>query len=154
MKHIISILLFTLLLPSYASDDNSLVIYLNSGTKILFPVKDNPQITFEDNLLCINTERYHITDVKKYVFSKNEEVSIQGVEGDNKSNVRLLDGERIVINAKDSKASVRIYSSNGIEHKVKSEKQSDGSIVVSMSGLAPDTYIIAVGDETIKIRKR
>lgn len=156
MRHILLLFLFLSFTPSHATENNSLVIYLNSGTKIIFPVEDKPLITFEGNILCINTERYQITDVKKYTFSRNEEVSIQEIEDDkNNATFRVIDGERIaIINAKDPSVDVHIYSSKGIEHNVNKENDADGNIVIDMAGLMPDIYIIAIGNETIKIRKR
>lgn len=155
MKYILLIFTFVVAQLSHATENNSLVIYLNSGTKIIFPVEDKPMITFEGNILCINTERYQITDVKKYTFSRNEEVSIQEVEDDkNNATFRVIDGERIAINAKDPSIDVHIYSSKGMEHNVNKENDADGNIVIDMAGLMPDIYIIAIGNETIKIRKR
>lgn len=154
------IILFTLLFVaitslSHAAEKNSLVIYLNSGTKVAFPIDEKPQITFEGSILCINTERYQITDVKKYTFSRNEEVSIQEVEeGNDSPNFRILEGEKIAVKAQDPSAAIHIYSSKGVEHAVNTETDANGYTVMDMAGLMPDVYVIAIGDETFKIRKR
>lgn len=155
MRYILFLFIFATILPSYAAENNSLVVYLNSGATLLFPVAEKPQLTFEGSILCINTNRYQISDVKKYTFSKNEATGLQEIEGgENKLDFNFLEGEKISIRVKDPSVVVRIYSSNGIEHAVKRESGTNGSIVVDMASLMPDVYIIAVGEETIKIRKR
>ena len=144
-----------IILPSHAAENNSLVIYLNSGARIVFPVEEKPQLTFEGSILCINTERYQISDVKKYTFSKNEAAGIQEVEGGNSNlNFNFLEGEKIAISVKTPSVVIRIYSSNGTEYAVKRENDTNDNVVIDMAGLMPDVYIVAVGEETLKIRKR
>ena len=155
MRHILFILTLAIILPSHAAENNSLVIYLNSGARIAFPVEEKPQLTFEGSILCINTDRYQISDVKKYTFSKNEAAGIQEVEGGNSNlNFNFLEGEKIAISVKAPSVVIRIYSSNGTEYAVKRENDTNGNVVIDMVGLMPDVYIVAVGEETLKIRKR
>ena len=155
MRHFLFILTLAVILPSHAAESNSLVIYLNSGARIVFPVEEKPQMTFEGSILCINTDRYQISDVKKYTFSRNEAAGIQEVEGGkNNLDFNFLDGEKMAISVKDPSVSIRIYSSNGTEYAVKRENGTNGNVVIDMAGLTPDVYIVAVGEETLKVRKR
>ncbi|MBQ9667056.1 MAG: hypothetical protein IJV33_11400 [Bacteroidaceae bacterium] len=150
-----SFFFFFLFASIYASATNHLTLYLNSGTTLSFPVEEKPQITFEGNVLCINTERYQITDVRKYTFSKNEEVGIEAVEVDKKGvALTRLDGEKIAVSVKDADAAVCVYSSNGIEQNVGKAVDADGRIVLNLEGLMPDVYVISIGSETFKIRKK
>lgn len=153
MRRFLFVLLFAVVLPSHAAENNFLVVHLHSGTRLTFSVEEKPQITFEGSILCINTERYQISDVRKYTFDGNEEADIQEIEG-SKNSFKFLDGERISVSVKDPSAIVRIYSSKGIEYPVKRENNANGNVVINMTGLMPDVYIITIGDETIKIRKR
>ena len=153
MKHITFFLFLFISLSTHAT--NHLILYLNSGTTLSFPVDEKPQITFEGNVLCINTERYQITDVRKYTFSKNEEVGIEAVEVDKKGvALTRLDGEKIAVSVKDTDAAVCVYSSNGIEQKVNNVVDADGRIVLNLEGLMPDVYVVSIGSETFKIRKK
>lgn len=156
MKYnLIFIVCFILTIRVHATEANNLILYLNSGTTISFPVDEKPQITFEGNVLCINTERYQITDVRKYTFSKNEEVGIEAVEVDKKGvALTRLDGEKIAVSVKDTNGAVCVYSSNGIEQKVGKAVDADGRIVLNLEGLMPDVYVISIGCETFKIRKK
>lgn len=155
MKNCISFLFFIASVTCCAMETNNLILYLNSGTTLSFPVDEKPQITFEGNVLCINTERYQITDVKKYTFSKNEAVGIETVEA-GKDGVAMtrLDGEKIALRAKDASAVVHIYSSKGVEQNVHRTIGTDGQVILDLTGLMPDVYVIVVGDETHKIRKK
>lgn len=156
MKYnLIFIVCFILTIRVHATETNNLILYLNSGISLSFPVAEKPQITFEGNVLCINTERFQITDVKKYTFSKNEAVGIETVEA-GKDGVAMtrLDGEKIALRAKDASAVVHIYSSKGVEQNVHRTIGTDGQVILDLTGLMPDVYVIAVGDETHKIRKK
>lgn len=155
MKNSFSILFFFLALKLCAISHNHLILYLNSGTQLSFSVEDKPQITFEGNVLCINTDRFQIADVKKYTFSENEAVGIETVEA-SKDGVALtrLDGEKIAVSMKDVSAAVHVYSSKGVEQNIHKTIGTDGQVILDLTGLMPDVYVIAAGDETLKIRKK
>lgn len=138
-----------------ASTPNNIIIYLSSGTTLSFSVEEKPQITFEGNLLCVNTERFQITDVKKYTFSENEAVGIETMDA-GKGGLALtrLDGEKIAVSVKDASVVVRVYSSKGIEQNIHKVISKDGKVILDLTGLMPDVYVIAIGDETLKIRKK
>lgn len=155
MKNSIFFLLFVFSLATQAIETNHLTIYLHSGAQLSIPVEEKPQITFEGNVLCINTERFQITDVKKYTFSENEAVGIETIEaGKDGMAVKQLEGEKIAVNVKDTKAVVRVYSTNGVERNVRQSLGPDGQVILDLTGLMPDVYVISVGSETFKIRKK
>ena len=139
----------------HTAPTNHLTLYLSSGTTLSFPVEDKPQITFEGNVLCISTERFQITNVRKYTFSENEALAIETVEA-NKEGVELtkLEGEKIAVSVKDASAVVRVYSSKGVEQNIHKAVGTDGQVILDLTGLMPDVYVISVGEETLKIRKK
>jgi len=94
MKNSFSLLFFFFALKLCAIGHNHLVLYLSSGTTLTIPVEEKPQITFEGTVLCINTERYQMTDVKKYTFSENETVGIETVEAGKDGVVKRSGAER------------------------------------------------------------
>jgi hypothetical protein len=140
---------------AHATPINHLTLYLSSGTTLSFPVEEKPQITFEGNVLCISTERFQITNVKKYTFSENEALAIETVEAE-KGDLALtkLEGEKIAVSVKDASAVVRVYSSKGVEQSVHKAVGTDGRVILDLTGLMPDVYVISVGEETLKIRKK
>lgn len=153
MKKLLFIIFSLPTLLSHAT--NHLTIYLHSGAQISIPVEEKPQITFEGNVLCINTERFQITDVKKYTFSENEAVGIETIEaGKDGMAVKQLEGEKIAVNVKDTKAVVRVYSTNGVERNVRQSLGPDGQVILDLTGLMPDVYVISVDSKTFKIRKK
>lgn len=144
---------FMCCLEANADNGNNLIVYFNSGTKITLPVSEKPQITFEGNVLCVNTERYQFTDVKKYTFSKNEELSIEVIEADGKQ-LTKLDGEKLAVKTKGDKEALHVYSSKGIMQKVNQQMGSDGTVVLDIMGMPADVYIIKIGDKSFKFRKK
>lgn len=140
---------------THANDTNHLVIHLSSGTRLTLPVEDRPQITFDDNVLCISTERFLFSDVRKYTFSENDAVGIEAIDAD-KTGVSLkrLDGEQIAVSVKDASAAVRVYSASGVEQPIRHTASKDGAVILDLTGLALGVYVISAGGETLKIRKK
>lgn len=155
MRSLLFILFTTWAFLTHASDTNHLVIHLSSGTLLTLPVEDRPQITFDGNVLCINTERFQFSDVRKYTFSENDAVGIEAIDAD-KTGVSLkrLDGEQIAVSVNDASAAVRVYSASGVEQPIRHTASKDGAVILDLTGLAPGVYVISAGGETLKIRKK
>ncbi|MDE6722447.1 MAG: hypothetical protein K2J84_09935 [Bacteroidaceae bacterium] len=152
-------LLFTLFTAwaslTHASDTNYLVIHLSSGTRLTLPVEDRPQITFDGNVLCISTERFLFSDVLKYTFSENDAVGIEAIDADKPGvSLKRLDGEKIAVRVKDASAMVRVHSTNGVEQPIRRTAGEEGAVILDLTGLVPGVYMISVGGETLKIRKK
>ena len=154
MKFILFFLLYSLPIHIFATDTNKLLIHLKSGAILSFNIDEKPQVIFEGSVLCINTNRFQISEVKKYTFSKNEELGIESVEEKKNMTLTQLDGEKIAVSVKDTGEAVHVYSANGIEQYVSKFVNNDGEIVIDFAGLLPDIYLITIGSETIKIRKK
>lgn len=145
------LLLFFFSIPAGAS--NHLVLYLVSGTTLTIPAEERPQITFEGNVLCISTERFQISAVRKYTFSENEALSLETLDEDDKS-IKRLDDMRIAVRPKVPSANVRVLSTNGTEQPVHKTVDAEGCAVIDLTGLMPDVYVISIGNETFKIKKK
>lgn len=155
MRSLLFILFTTWASLTHARDTNHLVIHLSSGTRLTLPVEDRPQITFDGNVLCVSTERFQFSDVRKYTFSENEAVGIEAIDAD-KTGVSLkrLDGEQIAVSVNDASAMVRVYSASGVEQPIRHTASKDGAVILDLTGLVPGVYVISAGGETLKIRKK
>lgn len=156
MRSLLFILFTTWASLTHASDTNHLVIHLSSGIRLTLPVEDRPQITFDDNVLCVNTERFLFSDVRKYTFSENDAVGIEAIDADRSGvSLKRLDGEQIAVSVKDaSSAMVRVYSASGVEQPIRHTASKDGAVILDLTGLVPGVYVISAGGETLKIRKK
>lgn len=150
MKNVYLILLL-MIIACNISATNNLVLYLYSGTTISFPIEDQPKIVFEDGVISISTERFQINNVQKYTFSENEALSIEGVDTDE---VKMYQGDKIVVDLNSVSDKVSVYSSKGLEQAVSAVKTDERKVVLDMSNLQPDVYVISVGNKSFKIRKK
>ncbi|MDE5999928.1 MAG: hypothetical protein K2H04_07670 [Bacteroidaceae bacterium] len=155
MRSLLFILITAWASLTHASDTNYLVIHLSSGTRLTLPVEDRPQITFDGSVLCISTERFLLSDILKYTFSENDAVGIETIDADKPGvSLKRLDGEKIAVGVKDASAMVRVYSASGVEQPIRRTASEEGAVTLDLTGLVPGVYVISVGGETLKIRKK
>ena len=131
-----------------------LLVHLSSGDKVAFKLDDTPIITFDGGVMTIATQRWQITDVRKYTIA-DYATSIVGNNADAETNGRWSeDGRYFCIHLNDRSAKVRMYTAGGIEVPLTCKADNDGIIRIDMSRMGYDIYLLTVGNETIKIRRR
>ena len=74
-KIILSLAIAGLSLAAAAED--CLVVHLSGGKKVAFAIAKRPKVTFDGGVVCIQTERLQIQNVKKYTIEDVDLVNIE-----------------------------------------------------------------------------
>lgn len=143
---------FVLYLPCMSkTDKDCLIVFFSNESYAVFPIKNTPKITFDDGVIQILTERYQIMNVRKYIFENAENVGIEETI-ENQNLLFSKDGNVITLSPKGK--AIKVFTSSGIELPINSNNIRHGIQSVDLSDYAPGVYIISIGNESIKIRKR
>lgn len=122
-----------------------LVVELKSGIHITLPITERPKITFDGTMMSIGNGDYQIENVRKWMVGDPEEIA-QSVEiVKTQDAIRYNDGVLIV----GADKNVHICNAAGVEMPVSVRNGQ-----VDMRALPADIYLIRVGKETLKIRKK
>ena len=136
--------------------DKLLVIETTDGTKTVFSLSANPEMTFNGQTMLFNvgaqSHSFEITNVAQYYF-EDDVSAIDGLESV-KLRLRYAGSEKVIIEGISPHADVRLYSTNGtlINGSVAT---ANGQAVISLSSLPKGIYIISVNkNQNIKIHKK
>jgi len=148
MKHLL-LTLFTLATLSVQADDYSyLTTQMQDNTENSVKLTEVKKITFSATEVKIYTTSdiltYALTDMKKIYFA-SEPTDVKSLKSESKS-LKSINGTLEV----NGTGLLRVYSSSGILLQVAQVK---GSANVSLESLSKGTYIIAFGDESIKVTR-
>ena len=118
----------------------SLLITLKDGTQVYYLLggERNPVMQFpNEKTVSINDDRYTITEVSRFEISKTDDpTGIEKhslyVEGDRQIEIYTLDGKKV-------------YSKTS---------SADGFSVLSTANLPTGTYVVKIGNQTLKISKK
>lgn len=148
MKHLL-LTLFTLATLSVQADDYSyLTTQLQDNTENSVQLTKVKKITFSATEVKIYTTSdiltYALTDMKKIYFA-SEPTDVKSLKSESKS-IKSING---TLDVKGT-GLLRVYSSSGSLLQV---AQIKGSANVSLESLSKGTYIIAFGDESIKVTR-
>lgn len=146
------ILLLVLANMTYAFKNDCLLVHLKNGQTMAFPIEKSPQITFEDGVLIISTERFQIKNVAKYTFVDSESLDVEDVKSANTISF-MSDGDILKIRLKDVSLPIKMYTISGMEIAISKDLDEKGLLSINMASLREPVYLIKIGDETIKIRK-
>lgn len=132
-----------------------LIIHLNNGTKVCFPLSQRPKITLTGSILTLDTEHFLISNIKKYTFGSSTDTGFQLTDDDHKATVTAdWSNGRIYIRTDKPASGIQVYTVNGIRHAVSLSTLDDGSYVIETNTLPHHTYLIKVGDDTFKLQKK
>ena len=151
-----AILLAMPLLANAQNNTKQLVVWLVNGQKVYHDLSDEPETSFSDGRLWLETNKvsvsYPLTDVLRYTFEgKLGPTSITTIrpgelsfsQGDDMMKFDgLAEGTRL-----------ELYSVDGKLLGVQQTHEGESSIV-SLKGMPSGTYIVKVGEATYKIQKR
>ena len=146
MKHLL-LTLFTLATLSAQADDYSyLTTQLQDNTEKSVELTEVKKITFSATEVKIYTTSdiltYALTDMKKIYFA-SEPTDVKSLKSESKS-LKSNNGTLEI----NGTGLLRVYSSSGTLLQVAQIKDSAN---VSLESLSKGTYIIAFGDESIKV---
>lgn len=129
-----------------------LLVHMVSGGSVAFPLSEMPVITFSGSVVTIATERYQLSDVRKYTFadyaSAVGSVAADGTSAGEYSN----DGHFFCIRLKNASVPVRLRTLGGVEVPIDMNTDADGVLRIDMRRLGHEVYLLTVGNETIKIK--
>ncbi|MBP3227384.1 MAG: T9SS type A sorting domain-containing protein [Bacteroidaceae bacterium] len=134
----------------------TLVVWLTDGTRVVHDLADQPETTFQDGALYINSATvsvsYPLEKVARYTYEGNfPEVGIQQV---NAGEVRVSQGaDAMRFDGLPDGTALELYSPDG--RRLQSLKAAAGRPTeVSLKGLPTGTYIVKVGDTSYKFYKK
>lgn len=132
-----------------------LVVQTKSGARVFFECNNAPKITFERNTMSISTELFQIDNVQKYYFTQNMDdgISVPTIDNGDSDSFVFKNG-KIGVRVNDASASIRLTTASGISVNAKITVSDDNLLLIDMSELKPDVYVLSVGQESIKILKR
>ena len=129
----------------------SLVLTLPNGKRAYYPLGEeaNPMLRFVDGGITVNTDRYEFSNVKNFYISDTDDPNgIEHVIGDM---VRYSDNK--VIFDTDTPADISTYALDGRKVDTRTQ-QTNGKVIVDFSTLPEGTYIVTIGESTLKIYKK
>lgn len=152
-KTVFLLLALLLAIPLAARERDCLLVHFASGSYVVFPLTSMPQITFDDGVMQIASDRYQVSDVRRYTFGDSENTGISDVTADSGVSSFSRDGRFIRIALKDPSQPLRLYSLSGVELVNGLKPDADGVVTIDMSRLGADGCLLSIGGETIKIRR-
>lgn len=135
---------------SYADEGDRLFIYLKSGDIVVVDFAEATKTTFENGIVTVGNERYQFTNISKFTFGRNG-TGINGTEDDGSE--LQIDDHQIVVKQKKRDQTVALYTVDGKRVAADVKKAGD-SVTVDLEALPVGVYLLKVGSETIKFRKR
>ncbi len=126
----------------FAQKEQSLIVSLKSGTQICIAVAEKPIITFNGTIMNIGNGNYQIENVQKWEIGYPNEFTQNIDNMPEKNRISYKNGVLTICN----KQKVQIYNTAGIAIPVNTK---NGQIDLTV--LPQDTYVVKVGNETLKI---
>ena len=136
--------------------DKLLVIETTDGTKTVFSLSANPELTFSGLTMLLNvgaqSHSFEIADVAQYYF-ESDVTAIDGLESV-KLRLRYTGSDKVIVEGSSPNADVRIFSTSGTQING-SVATANGQAAISLSSLPKGIYIISVNkNQNIKIHKK
>ena len=157
---LLSLLLLTVSGLRAAEDDVVLRVSLMDGSEVLFSLEKNPEVTFDDETVYIQSTAssaiYQIDDVVEMNFVENESVVTKKEEMPNVSAkilFRILGEDLVKVIGNDLSPEVLVYGADGRSVDVPVD-YSQSEINIRLGSLPRGLYIIKTNQQSFKfIRK-
>ena len=137
-------------IPAWA--ERCLILHLADGGTLFFPIAERPKITFDGGVVCVNTERLQIQNVRKYTIGDVDPTGIGAAAADNSERFDLRGGT-VYVRLKSGSERITCHSVDGRELPVSKKALGNGVVAVDLSGIGREVVILTVGDESIKIQR-
>ena len=159
MKKVLFLFAILLAMPLMANaqtDTQRLVVWLKSGQKVYHDLNDEPETSFNDGRLWLETNKvsvhYPLTDVLRYTFEGKLGPTM--VEKVRPGEIKFSQGDDMMkFDGLAEGTRLELYSVDGKLLGVQQTHEGESSIV-SLKGMPSGTYIVKVGEATYKIQKR
>jgi len=132
------------------SQARSLVVVLSDGTTIYYLLgsEKNPVMTFTKDSITVDADKYTFTNVVKFYVSETDVPS--AIESVQKKDLKY-DGQTIYVGTAEKK--VAVYSIDG--KKIETDiTVIDGTTAISTAKLKKGTYLVKVGETSLKFYKK
>lgn len=131
-----------------------LVVWQKSGQKVYYELADEPHTTFDNGMLVISSNRirheYKLSDILRYTYD-GEFNDIETPVGDGMG--YRQSGDDLDIFGLEKGSLVQLYNMGGI---LLDSQKADGTNILhfSLSNRPAGTYLVKIGDQTLKFMKR
>ncbi len=122
-----------------------MVIITKTGIEAQFPLDESPVITYQDNVLVVETMRMEISvpaeDVKSFDFIPSNGTGVDEIKVEGSTLSGLLPG-----------TPVDVYTIEG-QHVASFKADESTTVTLQLSDLAPGYYIVRTPNNSFKIKK-
>lgn len=128
----------------------SLVLELTNGDKIYYLIggETNPVLTFNKGTVSVEGTQYAFANIAKFYISETDDPNaIEGVS--TKPEAAIKEGIIYV----QTKGQVQLFSTDGRQMNAPVSRQGD-STVVDATSLPTGSYILRIGDQSVKFIKK
>ncbi len=151
MKKIaLSLLIALSCISAKATDDKSLFVSFNDGSKIEFALSTLPEVTFGNDKMTVKstatTASYELWKVSTFTYGTT--TGIKQVETNNKF---AFEGDRIIVDGTNNKIST--FALDGKAIKI-SPTTAEGKTIINLNALTHDVYIIKINNKSIKVARQ
>ena len=152
MKNILTIVLLVIGLSAYSAPRDCIILHFIDGSYVVVPLDGNPKITFDGNVVQIDSERYQFTNVRKYTIADSENSGNKETLEGNSERVSF-DKDQMVVRLNSPSQTVRLHSAVGVEIPIDTKPDVNGILRIPIPQSPNQVYLLTIGNETIKIRK-
>ena len=151
MKKIaLSLLIALSCISAKATDDKSLFVSFNDGSKIEFALSTLPEVTFGNDKMTVKstatTASYELWKVSTFTYGTT--TGIKQVETNNKF---AFEGDRIIVDGTKNKIST--FALDGKAIKL-SPTTAEGKTIINLNALTNGVYIIKINNKSIKVARQ
>lgn len=151
MKKIaLSLLIALSCISAKATDDKSLFVSFNDGSKIEFALSTLPEVTFGNDKMTVKstatTASYELWKVSTFTYGTT--TGIKQVETNNKF---AFEGDRIIVDGTNNKIST--FALDGKAIKL-SPTTAEGKTIINLNALTNGVYIIKINNKSIKVARQ
>ena len=151
MKKIaLSLLIALSCISAKATDDKSLFVSFNDGSKIEFALSTLPEVTFGNDKMTVKstatTASYELWKVSTFTYGTT--TGIKQVETNNKF---AFEDDRIIVDGTNNKIST--FALDGKAIKL-SPTTAEGKTIINLNALTHGVYIIKINNKSIKVARQ
>lgn len=116
-----------------AKEQNCMLVHFTDGSYAFFPISQMPKVCFDEGTIVISTERYQISNIKKYTFADLSETGIEDIAESGSISSFSTDDNNIYIKLTNRAQTIKLYTISGIELPFNAKPDEEGRIVVNLS---------------------
>lgn len=151
MKKIaLSLLIALSCISAKATEDKSLFVSFNDGSKIEFALSTLPEVTFGNDKMTVRstatTASYELWKVSTFTYG-----TTTGIKQGETNNKFAFEGDRIIVDGTNNKIST--FALDGKAIKL-SPTTAEGKTIINLNALTHGVYIIKINNKSIKVARQ